>query len=49
MSIVAHIIAIIASLAALTGAGWLIYIHFVAYADRIIDALLMEDRDGDRS
>lgn len=40
-----HVIAVVASLAMIVGASWLIYVHFNSYADRIIDALLMGKGD----
>ncbi|UZW54026.1 hypothetical protein NUH86_10815 [Sphingobium sp. JS3065] len=43
MTFVAHAAAGLAVLGMISSAGWLIYVHFNAYAERIIDALLMGD------
>jgi len=45
MSAPLHIAAGVFSLGMIIGSCWLIYVHFNAYAERIIDALLMGKDD----
>lgn len=45
MRIAAHAAAVLFSIGMIAGSFWFIRAHFIAYADRMIDALLMGKDD----